>query len=233
MEYIPLVVYYVIIFVPNIISKINTGEFIMDDNIYGIITTVAAVLTPIVTLVVGMKKISGKIDKLGNFEEKPLKAIIEDDLIKCTLDNELMQKKLGIYSNNPDDSLSKQHEKILHELVKREEKINEELNRLGEEPTKAYETSKAVSTIIDDWVSLKNEQERLLRENKRIVEQNNKLQEELTQLSDDNRKLQEELKSVKAVSRKMSNEPKKKNNVQSGSYDIPADDLNESCSRGR
>lgn len=70
--------------------------------------------------------------KLGNFDEKTLKCVIDEDIIK---------KAIGFHGGESGKSLSEQHEKIICELNKRDKALNKKLKSLNADSQKIYETA--------------------------------------------------------------------------------------------
>ena len=122
----------------------------MLDTIISIILAAAAIIGPIVTIIISKISIS---KKFGSFDDKSLKSVIDDDLLKGAI---------GFYGGETSKSLSEQHEKIIDELTRREKMISKKIKSLNANSKEIYETAKSVNFILEDWVNLKSEHTMLL-----------------------------------------------------------------------
>lgn len=146
------------IYIPIILSEVciiiyyffRFGESFMLDTIISIILAAAAIIGPIVTIIISKISIS---KKLGSFDDKSLKSVIDDDLLKGAI---------GFYGGETSKSLSEQHEKIIDELTRREKMISKKIKSLNANSKEIYETAKSVNFILEDWVNLKSEHTMLL-----------------------------------------------------------------------
>ncbi len=145
------------IYIPIIFSEIcviicyllRIGEYSMLETVLSIVLAAAAILGPIATIIIASINLS---KKLGNFDEKTLKCVIDEDIIK---------NAIGFHGGESGKSLSEQHEKIICELNKRDKAISKKLKSLNADSKKIYETAKDVNLIMEDWLDLKSEHDML------------------------------------------------------------------------
>ncbi len=147
MKYIPIILSEVCII---IYYFFRFGEGFMSDTIISIILAAAAILGPIVTIIISKISLS---QKLGSFDDKSLKSVIDDDLIKGAI---------GFYGGETSKSLSEQHEKIIDELTRREKMLSKKIKTLNANSKEIYKTAEAVNFILEDWVNIKSEHTMLL-----------------------------------------------------------------------